>query len=87
MIEYDDNKDAANLAKHGIALAAAADFEFDTALIVIDDRGNYGETRYSALGYIGGRLHRFIFTTRGQNIRAISLRKANGREEVHYAKT
>lgn len=86
MIEYDPNKDSANIAKHGVSLARVAYFEFETALIAVDGRVEYGETRHSALGYIEGRLHRLVYTVRGNNIRAISLRKANHREIGRYAK-
>ena len=45
----------------------------------------YSETRYRAVGYIGDRLHHIVFTIRKDNIRLISLRKANTREVKKYA--
>jgi uncharacterized DUF497 family protein len=56
-ISFDTIKDAANLEKHGISLAAAAMIEWDDALIWSDDRHNYGEARMCAIAYIGDRLH------------------------------
>ena len=58
-------------------------FEWATALIERSDR--FQEVRYIATGYIGRRLHRVVYTLRGESIRIISLRKANPREMRQYA--
>lgn len=47
---FDRAKDQANRAKHGISLAAAAGLDWDTALILVDRRLDYGERRECALG-------------------------------------
>jgi len=86
-IEYDLTKDGINTRKHGVSLALAKFFEWDTALIEEDLRLDYGERRFQATGYIGMRLYRMIFCPRGEKTRVISLRKANPREEKHYANT
>jgi uncharacterized DUF497 family protein len=86
-IAFDTNKDAANLEKHGISLAAAAMIEWDDALTWTDDRNNYGETRMCAIAYIGNRLHYVAYVDRSEARRIISLRKANSREEKRYAQT
>jgi uncharacterized protein len=87
-IEFDAAKNEANLAKHGIDMASATQFDFDTAMVTSDARKSYGEARNIAVGYIGGRLHVLIFTKRGDVVRVISLRKANRREErTYYGKT
>ncbi|MBW6932315.1 BrnT family toxin, partial [Salmonella enterica subsp. enterica serovar Weltevreden] len=54
------------------------------AKILIDERRQYGETRYIAYGPIGTRLHCLVFTIRGDTLPAISLRKANFREVRDY---
>ena len=51
-IEFDPAKDAANIAKHGVSLAAAA--EFDIRAVVRDERRDYDEDRFNALGRILG---------------------------------
>lgn len=79
-IEFDSGKDEANTAKHGISLSAASEFEMAGAMVSADDRANYGEDRFIAIGRLGSRLHVLIFTVRDGKIRAISLRKANTRE-------
>lgn len=86
-IEFDDEKDRINRAKHGVSLAAAADMDFAAAAIIPDERFDYNEARYWAVGHIGPRLHVLAFTMRGQTLRAISLRKANDRERKRYEKT
>ncbi len=49
-----------------------------------DTRKKHSETRYVAYGPINARLHCVVYTVRGQNIRIISLRKANQREVNRY---
>ncbi len=82
--EWDEKKRAANLAKHGVDFAAAEEFDFESALVIPDERRNYGEARSAALGHIGTRLHVMIFVWRGDVVRVISLRKANAREVQSY---
>lgn len=85
-IEFDPAKDAANIAKHGVSLEAALGFDWDTALEREDDRFDYGEVRFVALGMIDDRLHVLAFT-KGSNddaVRAISLRLAEEHEVRFY---
>ncbi|MDK9721245.1 MAG: BrnT family toxin [Rhodospirillales bacterium] len=84
MLTWDETKRANNIAKHGIDLGAARDFDFASAIIVIDDRADYGEVREVAIGYVGARLHVLVFTRRGGDLHVISLRKANRRECRRY---
>ena len=60
------------------------DFECSTALIVEDDRFDYGECRYRAMGYVGDRLQVVVFTPRGDVAHIISFRKATKREVKNY---
>ena len=83
---FDPSKDASNFAKHGVSLALAADLEWDTALIWLDERRDYDEVRMSGIGYIGLRLFFVAFVDRLDERRIISLRKANPREVNRYAK-
>ncbi len=84
-IEFDPIKDRANVSKHGLSLRAAGEFEWDTALEREDDRFDYGEVRFVALGLIGDRLHVLVFTEGSHEdaVRAISLRPAE-RHEVRF---
>ncbi|MEQ7155480.1 BrnT family toxin [Brevundimonas aurifodinae] len=83
MIGFDPDKDAANIAKHGVSLRRAGDVVFEEALIEADERFGYRESRWLAYGDLDGRLHVLVFTRRDDITRAISLRKANHRE-VRY---
>ena len=82
--EWDENKRIANIARHKVDFISAVDFQWDTALETVDDRFDYGEERWVALGFIGNKLHVMVYNFRSQNIRIISLRKANKRERIYY---
>lgn len=82
--EWDEVKARSNLEKHGVPFEAVHAFEWDTALVLEDDREDYGEARYRAMGLIRKRLHSLVFTLRGENIRVIGIRKANRREVRFY---
>jgi uncharacterized DUF497 family protein len=79
-IALDPEKNAINIAKHGISLARAEDMNMETAVIITDDRFDYGEVRHLAFGDIDGSSHCLVFTLRGNEVRAISLRRANRKE-------
>ena len=83
-IEFDPAKNKLNIARHGVNIALAESFEIETALVEIDDRHDYGEIRYIAIGYLTKRLHVMVFTIRDQTMRVISLRKANRKERERY---
>jgi len=83
-ITFDPAKSARNEAERGFGFHAAADFDFAAALIWIDDRFDYPETRYSALGPVKGRVHALVFSDTETGLRVISFRKANKREVKRY---
>jgi len=85
-VEYDPTKNARNIELRGLSFERARGFEFTTALIVIDNRKEYGEIRYRALGFLKDRLHSLVFTEAAKGIRIISFRKANAREVKTYEK-
>ncbi len=81
-IEFDPDKDALNVVKHGVSLARASDLEI--LVFIEDERSEYGETRYRAWGRIEGRFYCLAFTHRGDKLRAISLRRAHKKEMDRY---
>jgi uncharacterized protein len=83
-VDYDPGKDAINQAKHGLSLADAAWFDFDVAVVQIDDRYDYGETRYRALARMGGAGYALAFTLNGNTLRPISYRRAHEKEMKRY---
>lgn len=84
MYEWNEAKRKSNLAKHGIDFATVEYFVWEEAVLISDNRKNYGETRFLAFGPVGNRLHCLTFSVRGENIRVISFRKANSREVQKY---
>jgi uncharacterized protein len=69
--EWDDDKNAANLAKHGVSFEAIYRFDWDVAIFEEDTRTSYGEMRQVSQSFIDGRLHILIFTMRGDIMRII----------------
>jgi len=84
-ISYDPTKSARNATERGLPFDRAADFDLEHAVVMIDDRRDYGEVRYRAFGMLGGRLHALVFKETARGIRVISLRRANKREVKRYA--
>jgi uncharacterized protein len=82
--EFDDTKNTANRAKHGVDFAEAYRFNWAGSVTVEDTRRPYGEPRFVTYGEIDGRVHVLVFTVRAEIIRVISLRKANDREIASY---
>lgn len=83
---FDPDKDAANIAKHGVSLSQAFDMDFDVAIVREDTRAAYGEQRFQAIGPIGGALFVLAFTYRNEEIRPISLRRAEKAEARKFRK-
>jgi len=83
-ISYDQGKDSANIAKHGLTLAHAAHLDWDTLIATPDTRHSYGEERMTGYAFIDTRLYCVIFVDREDTRRIISLRKANPREVKSY---
>ena len=82
---YDKNKKALNLAKHG--------FDFDDAKQVIernktityeDDRFGYGEQRFITIGLLQNALVVIVTSETENEIRIISMRKAEKHEQAKY---
>lgn len=82
-IAFDPAKNAANKIKHGIFLSAFV--VFDAApVVIVDDRLDYGETRYRAFGRIEGLGHCLVFTLTSGDTRLISFRRAHEKEMRRY---
>ena len=78
-------EDTADVAKHGVSLASAAQLDWESALIWSDERSDYGELRKAALALLGSRVYFMAFVGRADVRRIVSLRKANNREARRYA--
>lgn len=84
-ISFDPEKSARNEAERGLPFSMVEDFIWDTALVATDERFDYGEDRWIAVGYVSTRLFVLVFTETKDGIRVISFRKANAREAKRYA--
>ena len=85
--EFDPAKDRANQAKHGVSLFLAVELDWEAALVWVDGRFEYSETRMIALAPRTGILYCVAFVDRGEVRRIISLRRANRREVKHYVQS
>jgi hypothetical protein len=85
-ISFDPAKSAGNIALRGLSFEQVAEFDFQTAVLTVDNRRDYGETRHRALGLLDGRLHALVFVETADGIHVISFRKANKREVQRYEK-
>jgi uncharacterized DUF497 family protein len=75
-IEFDPAKDRANVAKHGISLARAAELEV-LAFVRVERQG---ESRIQALGILDGEYYSLTFVFRPNVLRAVTLRRAHRKE-------
>ncbi len=83
-IIYDLNKDAKNRIERNLPFDMVADLEWSSAVMIEDNRKDYGERRFRVFGFIAKRLHAVVVTFRDNAIHVISFRKANGREIKRY---
>ena len=85
IFEWDEDKAARNLEKHGVSfVAAVAVFEDPRRIERLDLRQDYGEDRVQAIGRSKGRVLFVVYTRRGELIRLISARRANRNERQAY---
>ncbi len=75
--EWDENKREENIVKHDLGFADAWQI-FDAPMLVdIDNREDYGETRFFGVGFLRNIIVAIVFTEPDEEtIRVISLRKA-----------
>ena len=87
--EWDEAKARINLEKHRVSFLTASAIFLNERLERIDDRKEYGEPRWIALGHVDSGVYRVVFTWRGENlIRLISAQKASKDErEIYYRET
>jgi uncharacterized protein len=85
--EWDENKNRENIRKHGFDFVDAEEMFRGVLVVDPDTRKDYGESRWTGIGTIRGRIAVVVFTERGaETIRIISLRKASRREGKQYKK-
>ncbi|MFM6321548.1 MAG: BrnT family toxin [Microcystis panniformis] len=82
--QWNRDKAATNLRKHGIDFADAASvFSDDLAITIPDER--FGEERFVTIGVDAfGRVLVVVYTIRDDETRIISARKATRQERQQY---
>jgi len=82
--EWDEDKNAANLAKHGIRFEEAASI-FEGPVLSSEDESSEDEVRERSYGLLDGIVVVcVIHTQRGETTRLISARKATKQERTLF---
>jgi uncharacterized DUF497 family protein len=82
--EWDEAKRLANIQKHGIDFTGIEKVFAGKTVTILDDRFDYGESRFISLGLLSGRVIVIAHTETDEVIRIISARKATKNEEAGY---
>ena len=84
--EWDPDKAATNLAKHGVSFPEATTVFGDPLSITVPDpRHSHGEARFAIFGMSDrGRLLAVLYTERTDRLRLISAREATRHERASY---
>jgi len=85
--EWDEEKAAENLEKHGVAFSEAIQvFDDHSSVEEYDiDHSTPDESRFWRIGFSGSRLLYVVFTVREEKVRIIHARKASRLMEQIYA--
>lgn len=87
MYEWDDEKNRANIEKHGVSFERASKIFAGFIYTVIDDRLDYGELREISIGVVDAVAYLTVtHTDRDGVIRIISARPATRMERSRYDK-
>lgn len=87
--EWDEQKAAANLKKHGVSFELAVQVFLDPFQETLQDRFENGEYRWQTIGMVNGRriilvAHVNRYDDNKEVIRIISARKATKQEKKRY---
>jgi uncharacterized DUF497 family protein len=83
--EWDEQKNAANIHKHGFDFTDAWEIFESPMLTAPDTREDYGEERWIGIGFLRERVVVVVFVELKDNtIRIISLRKALKHERIKF---
>ena len=81
---WDEEKRRANIRDHGIDFHDAWEIFKGPLVEYLDDREDYGEERWIAVGMTGSLFLQVVYTWRGPKIRIISARKANRNDQRRW---
>ena len=82
---FEPKKNSINLRKHGVSLAEGDGVLNDPLALTIEDDSARGEQRFVSIGMSTfRRLMVVVYTYRGEEIRLISVRRAEPKERRAY---
>ncbi len=81
-ILFDPRKSERNAQERGLPFERAADFDFNTAVVLVTVRN--GEARREAVGYLDDRLHVLCYKPMESGVRVVSFRRANARGKASW---
>jgi hypothetical protein len=86
VFEWDDDKAASNLSKHGVSfLEAATVFRDKLGILKPDIAHSADENRFLLIGIsLERRIITVVYVERGERLRVISARRATPRERKNY---
>ena len=84
--EWDEKKRKSNIRDHAIDFLELKEVFGKPMVTRIDDREDYGEIRWVALGDMGGTIVVLVYTEDESTIRLISAREATKNEKNIYYK-
>ncbi|HEY8184781.1 MAG TPA: BrnT family toxin [Pyrinomonadaceae bacterium] len=83
--EWDEAKRRSNLKRYGLDFAVVEKVFAGDLLTFLDDRFDYGETRFLTFGMLNGEVLAIAHTETEEVVRIISVRKAlKNEEEIYY---
>lgn len=78
--EWDEEKNRANILKHKVSFGRVAQILKNPVFTKVDQRQDYGETRFVSIGSVGDECLVVVHTLRGPKVRIISAWKG-GQDE------
>lgn len=81
---WHEPKRQANLKKHGMDFADAAQVFAGPTFTFEDDREDYGEQRWVTLGLLGEKVVVIVHTETENEIHVISMREADKDEQLFF---
>jgi hypothetical protein len=84
-VEWDEKKAEINLTKHGVSFEEAATVLADPSAAYCDDGGRRGRVAVIGMSTPRARVLYVVTVDRGERVRIVSARKAQGSEYELYA--
>jgi uncharacterized DUF497 family protein len=84
-VTFDPAKRLQTLKERKVDFEDAAEVFAGLTLTVRDNRRDYREDRFQAIGFLSGRMVMIVWTPRGDARHVISMRKCNDREQARYS--